>query len=52
MSKPLRPALADLVRALARQSVREHLTQQRAAQQAQDAESTNPVPLLASDRAA
>lgn len=48
----LKPAIADLVRAMARQSVREHLTRQREQQTASESERTNHVRLPASDKAA
>lgn len=52
MSEPPPPAVANLIRALARQTVREHLTRRDAEKPANDAERTNHVPLPASDKAA
>lgn len=50
--QPLSPAMANLVRALARRAVREHLTQQRQENAAKDDGRTNPVSLPTSHKAA
>lgn len=51
-ARPISPAVAALIRALAQQAAAEHLTRQREAQTGSEAERTNPVPLLPTNTAA